>query len=69
MTRRHPDPPEVRGLPQHGDMAINCGVAVFETNGIWISIREGGRNQVIFVSEANAAKFRDQLGHVLDQCD
>ena len=61
--------PEIRGLPQHGDMAINCGPAIVKTNEIWITIRHGGQNKTIMVSQVGAIQFAQQLLRVADELD
>lgn len=61
--------PEVPGLPQHGDTAINCGPAIVEANGIWITIRHGGQNKTIMVSPVHAIQFAQQLLRVADDLD
>lgn len=50
-------------------MAINCGPAIVESNGIWITIRHGGQNKTIMVSPVHAIQFAQQLLRVADDLD
>jgi hypothetical protein len=64
----HPDRlPEVPGLPQHGDMAINCGPAIVESNGYWVTIRHGGQNKTIMLSGENLLRFAEQARQVVSE--
>lgn len=58
---------EIPGLPHQGDMAIDCGAATLEANGVWITIRKGGKNTLICLELANAIQFAEKLRHAVDR--
>lgn len=51
---------EVPGLPHHGDMAIDCGVATLPANKYWVTIREGGQNKTIMVDGPSLLRFAEK---------
>ena len=59
--------PEIRGLPQHGDLAINCGPAIIDTNGYWVTIRHAGQNKTIMLSGEALLQFGERARQVVSE--
>lgn len=67
------NPTEIPGLPQHGDMALDCGLsdrmtcgrAIEPANQYFVTIRDSGQNKTIFVSGENLLRFAEKARQVV----